>query len=90
MAEGDALTLAEALERLEVFDYDQGDGPVPSVHTFVQGAFGFLGAHWTLEAVRESVERGSELREAGIYAAALRHGIVLREGARAVFLGTKP
>lgn len=92
MAERDThmVPLDEALARLDVIeDYDPGDGPKPCVHTFVDAAFGLLGAHWSLEDLRELIEEHG-VETSGEMATAMHHGlVVLRPSRGPLFLATK-
>lgn len=89
MAEGDELVVGEALALLEVVEgYDAGGGPGRCVHTFVQGGFALVGAHWYLAEVEAAFRRWGA-RESGAMAAGLGHGVCVVEGDRTVFFQTR-
>lgn len=79
-------TTEDAMARLVVQpDYDDGDGPKPCVHTFVNASGMLLGAHWPLALVREAIEAHG-VEEAGGMAAAMGHALVILRPDAPVFL----
>jgi hypothetical protein len=87
-----AVAVDDALARLKVVDdYDDGAGPRPCVHTFVDTPLALLGAHWPLTKVRAAFERWG-VEESGEAASAMGHGLVVveRDRQRSVFFATKP
>lgn len=86
------VPMEDALRRLAVVpDYDDGSGPGPCVHTFVDSAIGLLGAHWPLGKVRELIEEHG-VEEAGEFASSSGHALVVLRPAPLgpLFLGTTP
>ena len=82
------MTVTEALARLRIIpDYDAGDGPGPHVHTFRSTAIALLGAHWSLEQIKASIERYG-IEESGPQATTLKHGLVIIDDRGPVFLET--
>ncbi len=72
-----AVTVEDAMARLAVIpDYDHGEGPVPSVHTFLQAGNILVGAHWTVEHLREQMEAHG-VEGSGPDATAAGHGLVV-------------
>ena len=86
-----AVAVDDAVARLKVIpDYDDGNGPRPCVHTFVESAFGLLGAHWGVEDARLAFETLG-VEEAGEDAKSMGHGlVVIRPGKGPVFFETVP
>ena len=72
-----AVSLDDAMAMLAVEEeYDAGNGPEPCVHTFAQAGFGLLGAHWSVESVRDLItDQGVE--RSGDAATAMGHGLVV-------------
>jgi hypothetical protein len=88
MTERVQFSADEAMERLEIIQYDQGDGLQPHVHTFRVAGGMMLGAHWGAEDLRKAIEKhGVEL--AGPEATAMRHGLVMVDETGPVFLETR-
>jgi hypothetical protein len=72
-----SIPIEDALDRLVVDPaYDCGHGPEPCVHTFLSGAIGLIGAHWSLASVREAMEAHG-VEEAGEMATGMGHGLVI-------------
>ena len=82
------LSREEALERLEVIDYDPGDGLGPCVHTLRDAGFALVGAHWYLSDVEALMEQNG-VSEAGPNAEALNHALVTEDENGFLYLGTK-
>lgn len=77
---GETLPVDEAMQRLVVVpEYDAGNGPEPCVHTFIPSGFGMLGAHWSVEKARESMERYGVEEASGFVASAMGHTLVVVE-----------
>lgn len=87
MAQGDTLTLEEALALLNI--RQEPDREV--VHTFVDGGLALIGADWDLAELRREA-RQWPIKVAGPGATAMGHGVVIQrpdnEGG-SVFLETK-
>lgn len=84
-----AVSIEDALTRLDVIDYDAGTGEGPCVHTFAQSGFGLLGAHWYLSELEPHMRRWG-VEEAGAEAKAMRHGlVVISDAPGPLFLATK-
>jgi hypothetical protein len=80
------VSVEDAIARLVVDpDYDCGNGPEPCVHTFRSSPVGLLGAHWSLESVREAMGRYG-VEQAGEQASAMGHGLVFIDENGPVFL----
>lgn len=85
-----AVPVEEAMERLVVIpDYDGGNGPGPSVHTFRTGSGMALGAYWSLDVVRAAMEKHG-VEEAGDGMSSMGHSLVLIDDAGPVFFEALP
>lgn len=71
------VSLSDALAMLDVIpDYDSGGGPKPCVHTVVQAGGIMIGAHWSVESLRDLM-RDRGVQRAGAAARASGHGLVV-------------
>lgn len=89
VTEGWKLTADEALERLEVFEDEEGG----TVHSYVQTGFVRIGADWRYEQVADLIRKqapGGDVRVAGKLATGMSHGVVVvREDRRPIWFQTK-
>jgi len=86
-----SIPLDEALQLLDVIpDYDPGDGPKPCVHTFLNGAWGLVGAHWSVENLTALMQEHGVLLS-GEMATRRGHGLVVvrPEPQAPLFIATK-